>query len=340
VQQRAALRRRAARLVEARFEIIISQTVAVFPFAGAQAPDANDRARVCEAALRLLLSAVGTGGVNPRDTVVADLRRLAQDRSIGPQQLFGVMYLLERAAIDELAHDESTAHDPAIWEPLSQLVRAASCDALGAFAERLVQEPAAGALVDPLTTLHARTVFEAALDKEIQRAERFGHPFAVILFDVDRLGAINAAHGYGFGDRVLERIGILMRNYFREHDWVARWQEDAFVVLLPETQPEDARLLADRVRTTVEERMALRDYRTEERVAVTVSVAVLLAATIDADVEVADLMRLAEQGVHRAKHAGRNRVERVDVHARIARPPSAPPGTAPSALPRLTGPPE
>jgi diguanylate cyclase (GGDEF)-like protein len=167
-----------------------------------------------------------------------------------------------------------------------------------------------------LTTLHARPVLEAVLEKEIQRAERFGHPFALILFDVDQLSDINATHGYGFGDRVLERIGIVMRNYFREQDWVARYSEDTFMVLLPETLPEYAELLAERARVMVEERLALRDYRTEQRVAVTVSVAVVIAEVIDVDVKVEQLMRQAEQAVHRAKHAGRNRVERVDVSSR------------------------
>lgn len=331
VPERPALRRQVGRLLEKRFEAIVGQAVGVFPYAGPQSEDANDCARLCEAALQVLVRAVETGGLDARDGFVADLRRLAQERSLGPQQLFGVIDLIEQAALDELAHDETAGGESERWPALAKLVRRSTCDAMGAFAERLAREPAPGSLVDPLTTLHARAVFEAVLDKEVQRAERFDHPFALILFDVDRLGAINAAHGYGFGDRILERIGIVMRNYFREHDWVARWSEDAFVVLLPETQPEYARQLAERVRLTVEERLALRDYRTEDRVSVTVSVAVVVAETIDAAVKVADLMRLAEQAVHRAKHAGRNRVERVDV--------SALPGTAPSASPRRSGPP-
>ncbi len=331
MQARAALRRQVARTLEDRFEAIVRQTVAVFPLAGSRTLDTNGCARLCEAALRTLVRAVANGELDARDSLIADLRRPAQDLSIGPQQLFGVVYLLERAALDELALDETGGGESDRWSTMAELVRRAASDALGAFAERLTLDPAAASLVDPLTTLHARPVFEVVLDKEIQRAERFGHPFAIILFDVDRLGEINAAHGYGFGDRVLERIGIVMRNYFREHDWVARWTEDTFVVLLPETQPEYARLLAERVRVTVEERLVLRDYRTEERVTVTVSVAVVLAETIDADVKVADLMRLADQALHGAKHAGRNRVERVDV--------SALPGTAPSASPPPPGPP-
>ena len=316
VHARAELRRQIARILEERSEAIVSQTVAVFPYAGPQTLDTDETVRLCEAALHLLVTTVRDGQQDSRDGAVADLRRLSQDRSVSPQQLFGLIYLLERAALDELALDETLGAESEQWTSLAQVVRRASFNALGAFAERLMHEPAAGALTDPLTTLHTQPVLEAVLEKEIQRAERFGHPFALILFDVDQLTEINAAHGYGFGDRVLERIGIVMRNYFREQDWVARYKEDTFIVLLPETLPEYAELLAERVRVMVEERLALRDYKTEQRVQVTVSVAVMIAEVIDTDLKVDQLMRHAEQAVHRAKHAGRNRVEKVDVSSR------------------------
>jgi diguanylate cyclase (GGDEF)-like protein/excisionase family DNA binding protein len=313
VQNRAALRRHVARLLEERAEAIVGQAVSVVPFAGPQVLETNDCVRLCEAALALLVGAVRDGQQDARDGLVMDLRRLSQARSISPQRLFGLIYLLERAALDELALDESLGSESDQWSALAQLVHCASFDALGAFAEYLTHEPGTDALTDPLTTLHARPVLEAVLEKEIQRSERFGHPFALVLFDVDNLTEINAAHGFGFGDRVLERIGIVMRNYFREQDWVTRYTEDSFVVLLPETLPEYAELLAERVRVMVQERLALRDYKTEQRVAVTVSVAVVIAAAMEPGITPDRLMRHAEQAVHRAKHAGRNRVEKVDV---------------------------
>ena len=98
--------------------------------------------------------------------------------------------------------------------------RRASFDVCAAFSEYATREKGTAGIIDSLTTLHTRAVFLAALEKEIQRAERFGHPFALVLLDVDRLAEINATHGYGAGDRVIERIGIVVRNYFRETDWV------------------------------------------------------------------------------------------------------------------------
>jgi diguanylate cyclase (GGDEF)-like protein len=315
-QDRPELRRQIIRVLEERASAITNQAVAVFPFTSPQALDPDDSERLSEAALRLLMSAIRDAKQDPRHNLVADLRQLAQTRSIGPQNLFSLIYLIERAALDELALDERIGSESDQWWSLSQIVRRASFDALGAFAERLMQEPAPGAVIDPLTTLHGRPVLEVVLDKEIRRAERFGHPFALILFDVDRLSEINEGHGYGFGDRVLERIGIVTRNYFREQDWVTRHAEDTFVVLLPETPPEYAEVLAERVRVMVEERLALRDYRSDRRVPVTVSVAVVIAEVINSDITAEQMLLHAEQAVHRAKHAGRNRVEKVDVSSR------------------------
>ena len=307
------MRSRVARLLEHHLETIVAQAMAVFPYAGAQRLDTDERARLAGAALELLLSAVRDDTCDARNGAVADVRRLAQDHSVGMQQLFGLLYLLERTALQELA--EALRAESVPWPAIADLVRRASVDVLGALAEYVVQENSGSGLRDPLTTLHTRPVFEAALDKEIYRAERFHSGLALILFDVDRLGAINGRHGYGFGDRVLERIGIVMRNYFREHDWVARWSEDTFAVLLPETRPAHAELLADRVRVTIEERLRLRDYRTDERVSVTVSVAVVVAEPVDKQVTRERLLHEAEQAMHTAKRTGRNRVEKADVSA-------------------------
>jgi diguanylate cyclase (GGDEF)-like protein len=315
-QDRPELRRQISRALEERAGVIANQVVAVFPFTSPQALEPEDCARLAETTLQLLIAAIRDGQQDPRHSLVGDLRQLAQSRSVGPANVFSLMYLLERAALDELALEERIGAESEQWWALSQMVRRASFDALGALAERLVHEPAPGAVLDPLTTLYARPVLEVVLDKEIRRAERFGHPFALILFDVDRLSDINERHGYGFGDRVLERIGIVMRNYFREQDWVTRHAEDTFVVLLPETPPEYAELLAERVRVMVEERLALRDYRNDQRVPVTVSVAVVIAEVINSDITAEQMLLHAEQAVHRAKHAGRNRVEKVDVSAR------------------------
>jgi diguanylate cyclase (GGDEF)-like protein len=305
-------RSQAARVLEHHADTILNDAVAIFPFAGAESPDQDRSANLADLILQLLVISVREGELDPRTGRVADLRQLALDFSLTVRQLFGLVYVIERAALDELALDESSGATSEGWPSIAQMVRRGSFDVLAAIAERITREPDQSALHDSLTALHTRAVLLAALEKEIRRAERFGHPFAMILVDVDHLNEINAKHGYGFGDRVLERIGIVIRNYFREHDWVTRCSEDTFAILMPETARGNAESLADGLRVTIEERLALRDYRTEEQVQVTVSVAVLIGDGLNSN-QADQVVRQAEEAVRSAKAAGRNRVAVVDI---------------------------
>ena len=313
-------RTQAARSLEQHAETILNDAVAIFPFAGADSTDHDRSANLADLILQLLIVSVREGELDPRTGRVADLRQLALDFGLTVRQLFGLVYVMERAALDELALDESFGATSEGWPSIAQMVRRGSFDVLAAVAERIAREPDQSALHDTLTALHTRAVLLAALEKELRRAERFSHPFAMILVDVDQLAEINAKHGYGFGDRVLERIGIVIRNYFREHDWVTRCSEDTFAILLPETVRTNAETLAEGLRVTVEERLALRDYRTEEQVQVTVSVAALIGDSSNSN-QADQVLRQAEEAVVRAKQLGRNRVEVLDISGtRIVRP--------------------
>jgi len=305
-------RSQTARVLERHSEIVLNDAVAIFPFAGAESADRNRSANLADLILQLLTAAIREGELDPRTRRVSDLRQLAMDFGLTVRQLFGLVYVIERAALDELALDESLGATTEGWSGVAQMVRRGSFDVLAAVAERITREPDQSALHDSLTALHTRAVLVAALEKEIRRAERFHRPFAMILVDVDRLAEINAKHGYGFGDRVLERIGIVIRNYFREHDWVTRCSEDTFAILMPETIRGNAESLANGLRVTIEERLALRDYRTEEHVKVTVCVAVLISDGQNSN-HADQVLRQGEEAVARAKQAGRNRVEIIDL---------------------------
>ena len=134
------------------------------------------------------------------------------------------------------------------------------------------------ALRDPLTTLLTEPVFNLALEQEARRARRHKHGVSVILFDVDNLSQFNHAHGFGAGDRLLERLGILARRFFRTHDWVARYGEGAIAVLLPETTLDQAAALAGRCCQTVQQRLLVVEHTTGMRTGVTVSAAVPTSA--------------------------------------------------------------
>ena len=130
--------------------------------------------------------------------------------------------------------------------------------------------------------------------------------------------SINKEHGYGVGDKILERLGITLRTYFRQHDWVARHSEDSIVVLLTRTDSDNAAELAERVRKTVEERLEFKDHRDDRTVAVTLSVAVVnLKVAIGDVVDPERLMADAEAAVEGAKQDGRNRVRRIDGYSGV-----------------------
>lgn len=312
------LRWQTADLLLERSDIIVADTVAVFPFSAPQRLEADYCTRLGSTFVRLLADAVRGGLLDPRSGSVVDFMTLAAQRSLTPEQVFTFAYLTLSTAVDELSLDASLGATTEPWPQVAQNVRRGVFDVLAAWARRTIDAPSVAAITDSLTTLHTRPVLDVALFKECHRVERFEHWLSMILMDVDNLSEINRTHGYGVGDRVLERMGILVRTYFRQHDWVARYTEDSIAVLLPETSPADALSLAERIRTMVTERLTFRDYRTEQRAPVTVSVAVVSARAIEGEPVDADRFLTETEGaVERAKATGRNRVEQVVIPPRL-----------------------
>ena len=307
------LRQQISSVLLDRIDLVTADTVAIFPFSGTESLDSDYCVRLGRLLVQVLAFAVRDGRLDARSGSVADIHRTSLERALSVERLFTLAYLTERTVLDELALDDAIGATSEPWPLVAQLVRRASFDLLAAYTERAQLEPSETAIIDKLTTLYTQPVFKAVLAKEVERAGRFGYPISLILFDIDRLSAINQEHGYGVGDKVLERLGILIRQYFRQHDWVARHSEDSIAVLLTRTDADHASELAERVRATVEERLEFTDHRTDRPVPVTIS-----AAVINVDVAVSDIIdpeRLtadAEAAVERAKGLGRNRVERVD----------------------------
>jgi diguanylate cyclase (GGDEF)-like protein/excisionase family DNA binding protein len=308
----------AAHLIE-RHDVIVADTVATFPLSiDSRRLDADYCVRLGALTLRLLGSAVVDGHLDSRGDGVSELTALLASREVSPDQLFTFVHIAMSTAIDELSLDERVGVSTERWPQAAQLVRRAAFDTLGAWTTRMMHTPLRSSVHDPLTTLVTRPVLDAVLPKECCRAERFEHWLSLMLVDIDGLSGINNAHGYGVGDRILERTGILMRTYFREHDWVGRYAEDTIAVLLPETNPADALALALRTQTMVEERLTFRDHRSEQRIAVTVSVAVTSARALEGEpIDHAQLTAAAEAALERAKAGGPNRVELVQIQPRL-----------------------
>lgn len=313
------MRRHVAQHLTDRRDLIVADTVATFPLSSeSRRLDADYCVRMGNLVVRLMCDGVIEGRIDSRGAGTSELAALVGEREVSPEQLFAFVHIAMGTAIDELSLDQRVGASTEPWPQAAQVVRRSAFDLLAAWTARSVNMPLRSSIEDSLTTLHTRPVLDAVLPKECCRAERFEHWLSILLIDIDDLSGINRNHGYGVGDRILERMGILLRAYFRQHDWVVRYAEDTIAVLLPETTPEDAMRLADRTRAMVEDRLTFRDYRTDQRAAVTVSIAVTSARALEGEpIDHVRFQAEAEAALERAKVSGRNRVEHVELLPRL-----------------------
>lgn len=157
---------------------------------------------------------------------------------------------------------------------------------------------------DPLTRCFNRLTFQKIAIREELRHERFGHPYSVILIDLDDFKSVNDRFGHDAGDSVLSQMGKLFLTHTREGlDAVARWGGEEFLILAPETNQVSAVTLANKIRRRTESQpLTLPDGST---LRVTVSVGV---ATLSDGASYKDLVKKADEALYKAKKTGKNRV--------------------------------
>ena len=155
-------------------------------------------------------------------------------------------------------------------------------------------------ITDPMTGLFNRRHFETQLGKEIDRYQRFGHAFSFIIIDLDFLKKINDTLGHQFGDEAIKHIGAVLKKSVRDVDTVGRFGGEEFVVLLPETDLKWARMVAERICTSIREKPV------EGVGTVTASLGVAIFPH-DAD-DKEKLFELADAALYLAKSRGRDQV--------------------------------
>ena len=165
------------------------------------------------------------------------------------------------------------------------------------------------AITDGLTEVYNHRFFHEQLDKEVQRAERYGHSISVIMMDIDYFKNYNDLFGHKKGDQVLRIMAKLLSKYTRKADLVARYGGDEFVVILPETTKEKALDLAERIRIRIEE-SDLAKAEAFENGRLTVSLGI---ASYPEDAETAsELLDKVDEVLYMAKRSGRNKACLVD----------------------------
>ncbi|HEX2129389.1 MAG TPA: diguanylate cyclase [Solirubrobacterales bacterium] len=161
------------------------------------------------------------------------------------------------------------------------------------------------AVTDELTGLANNRAFRETLDKEAARAARFRHDLSLLILDIDDFKKVNDKYGHMQGDAVLRAIGEILDAESRAIDEPARYGGEEFVVALPETDPEGALEVAERIRARIEHEPV---PRVEGRGKIKVTASLGVATMPAVGVEVPDLFAAADGALYEAKRTGKNRV--------------------------------
>ncbi|UJX41479.1 diguanylate cyclase [Desulfovibrio sp. JY] len=155
------------------------------------------------------------------------------------------------------------------------------------------------ATTDALTGITNRAGIDEALTRERHRAVRHGTPLCVIMFDIDHFKDVNDSLGHQAGDAVLAGLTGLVSGLVRDHDILGRYGGEEFLIVAPETDMEQGRLLAERLRAAV----AAHAFPAAGKVTCSFGL-----AELDADEPAHELVARADAALYRAKETGRNRV--------------------------------
>lgn len=158
-------------------------------------------------------------------------------------------------------------------------------------------------ITDRLTGLYNRTELDKVLLKEYERACRYNSFLSIILIDIDNFKNVNDTFGHMVGDNVLVELSDILRHQVRSCDIVGRWGGEEFLVILPHTNCETARAVAEKARTIIE------SHPINGAGHQTASFGV---ADIQPDDSIRNMLNRADMALYNAKNAGKNRVCTAD----------------------------
>jgi diguanylate cyclase (GGDEF)-like protein len=159
-------------------------------------------------------------------------------------------------------------------------------------------------LVDDHTSLFNSRHLRRTLEVEVARSERYRRVLSLLFFDLDEFKHVNDVHGHQAGSDLLREVGEVMRGVLRSLDVPVRYGGDEFVVVLPETSRDQARMVAERLRQAVRETEFLRERGLSVRITASFGV----ATWPDDGLTPQALLQAADEAMYHAKRIGRDGV--------------------------------
>jgi len=159
--------------------------------------------------------------------------------------------------------------------------------------------------IDGLTEINNHRFFQNFLDQEINRSNRNERAISLLLADIDNFKKFNDTYGHQTGDFILKELCRVCKEEIREYDLMARYGGEEFIFVLPETGPDEAKIVAEKIRSTVEKCIFDDGTNTYK---VTISIGVASAHPTGRDFKKNEFIGLADEALYLAKEKGRNRV--------------------------------
>ena len=164
------------------------------------------------------------------------------------------------------------------------------------------------AVLDSLTEIPNRRSFSETIVREFKRSQRDVKPLAIIMCDIDNFKAYNDTYGHSQGDLCLKKVAHAIKHALnRPSDFCARYGGEEFIAILPNTGPDGAMHIAERIRLTVEE-LGIEHKKSLPTQTVTVSLGVAISGDATALAAYEELIKDADTALYRAKDQGRNQV--------------------------------
>jgi diguanylate cyclase (GGDEF)-like protein len=171
---------------------------------------------------------------------------------------------------------------------------------------------------DPLTGIYNRRHVEKCLEAEFKRANRFHYHLSCLLFDIDHFKGINDTYGHHFGDKVLKTLASTVESRIREYDIFGRYGGEEFILILPQTLPEEAYRIAETLRQEIALQSielsgtqvgSRRGTTTPKSVQITISIGVCSSA-LHPHLDKEELIKHADFAMYHAKEEGRNQTQK------------------------------
>lgn len=230
-----------------------------------------------------------------KDIIISEDKKTGVFPLISEENITGC--IVAHSTIDKLTNDEINY--------ISELTKQSSITIERA---NVYSEILKNATMDALTGLNNRRQFEIRLKEEYSSANRQNTPLCAIMIDIDFFKKFNDTYGHAIGDTVLRTTANVIKEQLREYDIPSRYGGEEFCILLPQTNIDEAKIVAERLRTSVEnKKIEIQTNKNEQIKHISVTISVGLAQ-LDIKDMADDLYMKADRALYEAKEQGRNRV--------------------------------